>query len=81
MMTFYENTAPLGRGVTIEEVGNAAAFSAPTWHPALPGKFCMLMLVFIGRHQPSLFRPRLTRTTADQDRSLRPLQPADPAGN
>ena len=26
MMTFYENTAPLGRGVTIEEVGNAAAF-------------------------------------------------------
>ena len=26
MMTFYEHTAPLGRGVTIEEVGNAAAF-------------------------------------------------------
>ena len=26
MMKFYENTAPLGRGVTIEEVGNAAAF-------------------------------------------------------
>ena len=26
MMTFYENSTPLGRGVTIEEVGNAAAF-------------------------------------------------------
>jgi enoyl-[acyl-carrier protein] reductase I len=26
MMKFYENTAPLGRGVTIEEVGNTAAF-------------------------------------------------------
>ena len=26
MMSFYENTTPLGRGVTIEEVGNAAAF-------------------------------------------------------
>jgi enoyl-[acyl-carrier protein] reductase I len=26
MMTFYEHSAPLGRGVTIEEVGNAAAF-------------------------------------------------------
>ena len=26
MMKFYEHTAPLGRGVTIEEVGNAAAF-------------------------------------------------------
>jgi|TARA_B100000959_G_scaffold111978_1_gene118073 enoyl-[acyl-carrier protein] reductase I len=26
MMHFYENTAPLGRGVTIEEVGNTAAF-------------------------------------------------------
>ena len=26
MMTFYERTAPLGRGVTIDEVGNAAAF-------------------------------------------------------
>lgn len=26
MMTYYENTAPLGRGVTTEEVGNTAAF-------------------------------------------------------
>ena len=26
MMGFYDDTAPLGRGVTIEEVGNAAAF-------------------------------------------------------
>ena len=26
MMSFYEKTAPLGRGVTIDEVGNAAAF-------------------------------------------------------
>ncbi len=26
MMNFYENTAPIGRGVTIEEVGNAASF-------------------------------------------------------
>ncbi len=26
MMKFYENAAPLGRGVTIEEVGNTAAF-------------------------------------------------------
>jgi enoyl-[acyl-carrier protein] reductase I len=26
MMNFYEHTAPLGRGVTIEEVGNTAAF-------------------------------------------------------
>ena len=26
MMKFYENTAPLGRGVTIDEVGNTAAF-------------------------------------------------------
>ncbi len=26
MMTFYEQTAPLGRGVTIDEVGNTAAF-------------------------------------------------------
>ena len=26
MMDYYENTTPLGRGVTIEEVGNAAAF-------------------------------------------------------
>ena len=26
MMTFYDNSTPLGRGVTIEEVGNAAAF-------------------------------------------------------
>ena len=26
MLNFYEDTAPLGRGVTIEEVGNTAAF-------------------------------------------------------
>jgi len=26
MMDFYEKTAPIGRGVTIEEVGNTAAF-------------------------------------------------------
>jgi len=26
MMEFYEHTSPMGRGVTIEEVGNAAAF-------------------------------------------------------
>ena len=26
MMEFYEKMSPLGRGVTIEEVGNAAAF-------------------------------------------------------
>ncbi len=26
MMSFYDNTAPLGRGVSIDEVGNAAAF-------------------------------------------------------
>lgn len=26
MLNFYEATAPLGRGVTIEEVGNTAAF-------------------------------------------------------
>jgi enoyl-[acyl-carrier protein] reductase I len=26
MLEFYEKSAPIGRGVTIEEVGNAAAF-------------------------------------------------------
>ena len=26
MMDFYDNTSPMGRGVTVDEIGNAAAF-------------------------------------------------------
>ena len=46
-MSFYENTAPLGRGVTIEEVGNAAAFLSSDLASGITGE---IMYVDAGFH-------------------------------
>ncbi|MBO69023.1 MAG: enoyl-[acyl-carrier-protein] reductase FabI [Acidiferrobacteraceae bacterium] len=47
MMSFYENSTPLGRGVTIEEVGNAASFLCSDLASGITGE---IMYVDAGFH-------------------------------